>query len=83
MNKYTIDSIMQEEDVAILLPQGDEANAIIISLKQLPTYIQEGDVISAKIELGLVEKAYIEHGETKVQREKVVSLLEKLKNKNK
>ncbi|MBS4031982.1 MAG: hypothetical protein KGZ63_11270 [Clostridiales bacterium] len=59
MNKYTIDSIMQDEDVAVLLPQGDEANAIIISLKQLPTYIQEGDVISAKVELGLAEKAYM------------------------
>lgn len=81
MKKYIIDSILKKEDVVILLPRGDEANAIIMSISQLPAGAREGDLISARIEFGQVEKAYIEHGETGVQRKNVISLKEKLKNR--
>lgn len=77
--KYTVDSISQ--DLARLLPWGD-GEEIYAELRELPPGTGEGDILFLKLAEGRITGARLDRSETKLQRDKVETLLEKLKNKN-
>lgn len=70
--KVTLDRI--EEDTAVLLVRDDESVKIDIPLFLLPAESKEGDILDITIAKDVKE--------TEDTKERVSSLLEKLKNKN-
>jgi len=71
--KVTLDRI--EENIAVLLVRDEETIKINISLTLLPSGSKEGDILDIAITRDVQE--------TESAKERVSSLLEKLKNKNK
>ena len=71
--KVTLDRI--EENIAVLLVRDEEAIKINIPLSLLPVGSKEGDILDIAITRDVQE--------TEVTKERVSSLLEKLRNKNK
>lgn len=71
--KVTLDRI--EENVAVLLVRDEEKTRINIPLSLLPVGCREGDILDIAITKDVQE--------TESAKERVSSLLEKLKNKNK
>lgn len=71
--KVTLDRI--EESITVLLLQDDESIKINIPLFLLPPESREGDILNLSIDRDIQE--------TEAAKERVSSLLEKLKNKNK
>ena len=71
--KVTLDRI--EEDIAVLLVRDEEKIKINIPLFLLPPESREGDILDITIARDVKE--------TEDAKERVSSLLEKLKNKNK
>jgi S-adenosylmethionine synthetase len=71
--KVTLDRI--EEDIAVLLVRDEEKIKINIPFFLLPEGSKEGDILDITIDKDIQE--------TEAAKERVSSLLEKLKNKNK
>ncbi|MFZ2499485.1 MAG: DUF3006 domain-containing protein [Methanosarcina sp.] len=71
--KVTLDRI--EEDIAVLLLRDEESVKIDIPLFLLPPKSKEGDILNISIVRDVQE--------TEAAKERVSTLLEKLKNKNK
>jgi hypothetical protein len=71
--KVTLDRI--EEDIAVLLVRDEEKIKINVPLTLLPVGSKEGDILDIAITRDVQE--------TEAAKERVTSLLEKLKNKNK
>jgi hypothetical protein len=71
--KVTLDRI--EENIAVLLVRDEETIKINIPLTLLPSGSKEGDILDIAITRDVQE--------TESAKERVSSLLEKLKNKNK
>ncbi|BAQ11277.1 hypothetical protein OXB_2806 [Bacillus sp. OxB-1] len=78
--KYTLDRI--EEGQYVFLEHPDEENQLIIPFNEINAEISEGDIVLiSQLDAGYEIELII--GETEITRDKVNSLLEKLKNKNK
>ncbi|MFK2827207.1 DUF3006 domain-containing protein [Bacillus sp. B190/17] len=77
--KYTLDRY--EGDVGVLLLKGDESQELIVQLDKLAG-VNEGDVVLVELDEGNeVLKVTVLDEETKVTRDHVQDLLEKLKSK--
>lgn len=70
--KTTLDRI--EEDLAVLLVRDEEKIQINIPLVLLPSGSKEGDILDITVTKNIQE--------TEAAKERVLNLLEKLKNKN-
>ncbi len=77
--KYTLDKI--EDGQYVFLEHPDELNQLIIPAEKIAVEISEGDIVLIEES----ESGYtieVEKKETEDMKEKVTSLLDKLKNKN-
>lgn len=78
MKKYTLDRI--EDGICVFLERPDEIETILIDKVDCPEGIEEGDIVEIeKIEDGYVVNVLRE--DTEIARDKVKTLLDKLKNK--
>lgn len=77
-DKYTLDRF--EGDVGVLLLKGDESQELLVNKDQL-TGANEGDILQVEFAEDDVTKVTVLEEETKAEKEKVQSLLDKLKNK--
>lgn len=78
MKKYTLDSI--EKDLCVFLERPEEIESILIPRSECPDGIVEGDIV----EIEKSEDGYMINvlkDDTVIARDKVKTLLEKLKNK--
>lgn len=71
--KVTVDRI--EEGIAVLLIRPEEDYEIQLPIKYLPQEVKEGSILNINME--------IDEQETEKARERVSSLINKLRNKNK
>lgn len=78
MEKYTVDRI--EGNTVVLLKKGNESIAKDMPLSAFPAQLKEGDIVN-EIATGDKISYNILVEETKMQQDKAISLLEKLKNK--
>ncbi|WP_453993252.1 DUF3006 domain-containing protein [Bacillus nitroreducens] len=79
-NKYTVDRF--EGHLAVLLLRDNERIQININRDELPSDLQEGDIIHLDLnEDGSIKYVEILHEETAQARKTAEDLLEKLKNK--
>lgn len=77
--KYTLDRY--EGDVGVLLLKGDESQELIVSLDKLAG-LNEGDIVLVEFgEDNEVLKVTVLDEESKITRDQVQDLLERLKNK--
>lgn len=78
--KYTLDRF--DDFFAVFLPKEDEKKQLLVSKNMIKVLLQEGDIVEIeKTETGYEINVLKE--ETEITRNKVNTLLEKLKNKNK
>ncbi|WP_421663706.1 DUF3006 family protein [Lysinibacillus telephonicus] len=75
MKKYTLDRI--EDNVYVFLSKEDESQQLLIQENRINIALKEGDIVKVD-EDGAIE---VLEEETKITREKVNDLIEKLKNK--
>lgn len=75
MKKYTLDRI--EDNVYVFLLREDESQQLLIPENEINITLKEGDIVNVDGD-GYIE---ILKEETKITREKVNDLIEKLKNK--
>lgn len=77
-NKYTLDRI--DDGFYVFLKRDDESEQLIIPLEEVEINLSEGDIVEIEMnESGYQFNVLIE--ETEITRDKVSSLLDKLKNK--
>ncbi|NEU31257.1 DUF3006 domain-containing protein [bacterium LRH843] len=82
LEKYTLDRF--ENDLAVLLLRTDETKQIDITRDRLPEGVKEGDILEVSIlKNGAIDKVTVLKNETEEALNKAISLLDKLKNKNK
>lgn len=78
-DKYTLDRV--DDFFAVFLSKADETKRLLVSKNLIKVPLREGDLVEIdKSEIGYEIKVLKE--ETEATREKVSSLLEKIKNKN-
>ncbi|MEK3952550.1 DUF3006 family protein [Psychrobacillus sp. FSL K6-1464] len=79
-DKYTLDRV--DDFFAVFLSKADETKRLLVSKNLIKVPLREGDLVEIdKSEIGYDIKVLKE--ETEATREKVSSLLEKIKTKNK
>ncbi|WP_419958007.1 DUF3006 family protein [Psychrobacillus psychrotolerans] len=79
-DKYTLDRV--DDFFAVFLSKADETKRLLVSKNLIKVPLREGDLVEIdKSEIGYEIKVLKE--ETEATREKVSSLFEKLKTKNK
>jgi len=79
-DKYTLDRV--DDFFAVFLSKADETKRLLVSKNLIKVPLREGDLVEIdKSEIGYEIKVLKE--ETEATREKVSSLLEKIKTKNK
>lgn len=71
-----------EKDIAVFLKFSDEAEQLLIEKNQLDIPLKEGDIVEITSSNGTYHIVLLEK-ETQHARERVQSLIEQLKNRNK
>ena len=80
--KYTVDEIIDRK-YAVLLDREDESKKLDVLLSDIPIEVKEGDIVEVEFKDDRVMFAKVDSEETKIEREKVRKLIEKLKTKSK
>lgn len=80
MTKYTLDRI--EDGFYVFLSRVDESDQILVPSDNVKSFVREGDIVEIYPATDTEEmKIVVLEEETKDMKEKVSSLLDKLKNK--
>ncbi|GEL78666.1 DUF3006 domain-containing protein [Tenuibacillus multivorans] len=78
---YTLDRI-EDDKYAVLLPQDNEGDEVIVHVKTLPDEIKEGDVLEINWNNdNSIKQVTVLHDETQKRKKQATNLLNKLKNK--